>query len=197
MALTKLDKTFLFGSATQVVHKVSCDICGAEDLTKYVYGALRISHTWAELCVSCHVMHGIGIDMGIMGSGNRHKRGMIYRWNESNSEYETTIALISSYMQLLRDVGVTPQSIPNSTKNIERDLYDIAIDIEREWTNIHYDAAPYLEAMFNLRTMQDTYNGVSAVSIVRSFLIRANADRWHGVTARLIRIELKRKIRRR
>lgn len=104
MVLTKLDKVFLFGSIEPVVHMVSCDLCGREGLNKYVYGALRISHTWAELCVPCHVVHGIGIDVGSMGSGNRHKRGVIYRWNESNSEYETTIALTSDYMQLLHKV---------------------------------------------------------------------------------------------
>lgn len=102
MALTKADKTYLF--STRIVHKVSCDLCGQADLPKYVYGALRLSHTWAELCVPCHVLHGIGIDVGIMGRGNRHKRGIIYRWNESNNEYETTMALTSSYIQLLQDV---------------------------------------------------------------------------------------------
>lgn len=95
MALTKADKQWLVRLNVPIIHKISCDLCGQEDLTKYVYGALRLSHTWAELCIPCHILHGIGIGNG---------RGTIYSWNTRNGEYETTIALTVSYMQLLQDI---------------------------------------------------------------------------------------------
>lgn len=93
MGLTKADKVYLLNHTMLIVHKVSCDLCGREDLTKYVYGALRISHTWAELCIHCHVKHGIGVD----GRG----KGTIYSWNNRTNVYEISMALTSSYMQFL------------------------------------------------------------------------------------------------
>lgn len=185
MALTKLDRVYLLGPTTPVTHKVSCDICGGEDLTKYIYGALRNSRTWAELCIPCYVQHGTNV-------GGRWK-GKVYGWNNVSNIYETNNALTERFMLLLHEINA-PYIVDLPT-NIKRDLCDIAIDVEQSWSNIHYDAVPYLEAMFNIRTMSDTYDGVSAISIVRSFLMYANADRWRGTNARRIRLELKRKLK--
>jgi len=70
-----------------------------------------------------------------------------------------------------------------------RPLYTIAREIRANWTNVHFTAKPYLEAMGTLDSIGDTYICESAHSIVARFL--ANASSWRGDKARAIKTELK------
>ena len=70
-----------------------------------------------------------------------------------------------------------------------RPIYVIARDIRANWTNVHYTAKTYLEAMATLNSIGDTYIFESAHSIVAYFL--ANAASWRGDKARAIKTELK------
>ena len=76
---------------------------------------------------------------------------------------------------------------------VERPLQIIAGEIRQDWREskggIYFGAKPYLEAMFSLRTMTDSYGEDSARSVVAYFL--ANAGTWRGETARRIKAELK------
>ena len=70
-----------------------------------------------------------------------------------------------------------------------RPLHRIAADIRADWKNIYFGAAPYLEAMETLDSIDDMYVYDTAKSIVRYFL--ANANYWRGDVARVIKAELK------
>ena len=69
-----------------------------------------------------------------------------------------------------------------------RPISTIAREIVADWRKPFYAAAPYLRAMHNLNTVNDTYGIDYARSIVRYFL--ANASSWRGETARRIKAEL-------
>ena len=70
-----------------------------------------------------------------------------------------------------------------------RTLNNIAYDVYRNWPKVNYAAAPYLDAMRGLRTLDDSYGYDSAASIVRYFL--SNANTWRGEDARRVKKELK------
>lgn len=70
-----------------------------------------------------------------------------------------------------------------------RSLSDIAHEIRRSWPKVNYAAEPYLQAMFQLDSVHDSYGCDSAQSIVLYFL--CNAKSWRGDTARLVKAELR------
>lgn len=70
-----------------------------------------------------------------------------------------------------------------------RPLYEIAREIRKDWKNVSYCAAPYLQAMLTLDSVTDNYLYDSGRSIVTYFL--ANAGSWRGETAKRIKTELK------
>lgn len=70
-----------------------------------------------------------------------------------------------------------------------RSLYEIATEIERNWTNVDRGAKPYLDAMKKIRTMRDSVGADSATTVIRNFLV--NASGWSGDVARRIKTELK------
>lgn len=77
--------------------------------------------------------------------------------------------------------------------NITRPIYQIAVDINTEWSKIgkgvSYSAKPYLAAMMHLNKITDHYMFDSADSIVRYFL--CNASSFRGVRAKELKAELK------
>lgn len=70
-----------------------------------------------------------------------------------------------------------------------RPLYTIAREIRKDWTKVSPYAAPYLQAMSVLTSIEDNYLFDSARSVVSYFL--ANAGSWRGETAKRIKAELK------
>jgi hypothetical protein len=70
-----------------------------------------------------------------------------------------------------------------------RPLCEIAREIRKDWKNVNYAAAPYLDAMGSLNFIQDDYYTDSGVSVVLYFL--SNASSWRGETAKRIKAELK------
>lgn len=70
-----------------------------------------------------------------------------------------------------------------------RPLYAIARDIRREWQRVYFAAAPYLEAMASLNSINDKYMYDDARGIVRYFL--ANAGQFKGERAKALKTELK------
>ena len=70
-----------------------------------------------------------------------------------------------------------------------RRLYEIAREIRKDWKNVSYCAAPYLQAMLCLDSITDNYGFDSGRSIVAYFL--SNAGSWRGETAKRIKSELK------
>lgn len=70
-----------------------------------------------------------------------------------------------------------------------RPLHEIARDIRRDWKNVHFAAVPYLQAMSQLDSVNDSYFEDDGASIVRYFL--SNSNSWRGPVAKEIKAELK------
>lgn len=71
----------------------------------------------------------------------------------------------------------------------DRPIYIIAEEIARKWKKINYGAKPYLNAMYNINSINDMYIHDTAKSVVLYFL--ANASTWRGPDAKRIKQELK------
>lgn len=70
-----------------------------------------------------------------------------------------------------------------------RSIATIAREIRADWKKPYFGAVPYLDAMFELDTIDDKYYCDSGESVVRYFL--ANANTWRGEKARAVKAELK------
>lgn len=70
-----------------------------------------------------------------------------------------------------------------------RNLYDIAAEIRRDWKKVNFAAAPYLSAMSTIGDIGENYGWDTGKSIVRYFL--SNASTWSGETAKRVKAELR------
>lgn len=70
-----------------------------------------------------------------------------------------------------------------------RSISTIANEIRKEWKKVHYSAVPYLEAMYQLNSIDDKYGFDDAKSIILYFL--GNAATFKGPKAKEIKAELK------
>lgn len=70
-----------------------------------------------------------------------------------------------------------------------RPIYVIAREINRDWPKPYFGAVPYLNAMYALDGIDDTYGHDDARSVVLYFL--SNATMWRGDVARRVKAELK------
>lgn len=100
---------------------------------------------------------------------------------------------------LREDLGAYLVDIPGSgmqvtipethLSDMTRTLSMIARNIQRSWKPVHPWAAPYVNAMLSLRSIDDSYGEDSARYIVIRFL--GNATMWKGPEARSIKAELR------
>lgn len=78
-----------------------------------------------------------------------------------------------------------------------KSLGELASAIRRDWTQsekgINFGARPYLEALEAMGSIKDNYGADSAKSIATYFL--SNATGWKGPVAKLVKEELKRRIK--
>ena len=72
-------------------------------------------------------------------------------------------------------------------------LYEIARLIRLYWGKVHFSAAPYIDAMGCLTTVNDSYGLDSGRSIVTYAL--CNMSQFKGEVAKLIKTELRRRIK--
>jgi hypothetical protein len=72
---------------------------------------------------------------------------------------------------------------------IMKTISTIAREISREWKNVNYAAKPYLQAMYSLDSVNDSYYQDSAKSVVSYFL--ANAGGYRGEAAKAHKAALK------
>lgn len=70
-----------------------------------------------------------------------------------------------------------------------RPISQIAREISQDWKKVNYGALPYLQAMYQLNSVNDRYYEDSAKSIVLYFL--SNANTYRGETAKKLKAELK------
>lgn len=76
---------------------------------------------------------------------------------------------------------------------MSREIHEIAEEISKEWTNVHYTAKPYLDAMYSLTDINSQYGLDSAKSIILYFL--SNARSFRGDSARRLKAELNKLIK--
>lgn len=60
--------------------------------------------------------------------------------------------------------------------NIMKTISTIAREISHDWKNVNYAAKPYLQAMYSLDSINDSYYQDSAKSVVSYFLANASGD---------------------
>ena len=75
----------------------------------------------------------------------------------------------------------------------QKSIAEIAGLIMGNWSRVYFGAVPYLNAMGSLNSVNDAYGLDSGKSVVNYFL--ANAATWRGPMARLIKNELKRRVK--
>jgi hypothetical protein len=72
-------------------------------------------------------------------------------------------------------------------------INNIAALILADWKNVYFGAKPYLQAMFCVSKLSDTYGCEDGETQVRYFL--GNAQTWRGDRAKLIKAELNRRLK--
>jgi hypothetical protein len=77
----------------------------------------------------------------------------------------------------------------NKTLNERVTVSEIAHAIAKDWTNVSPYAADYLNAMKEIRSVEDNYHADSAKSVIMYFL--ANAGSYRGDNARSYKALLK------
>jgi hypothetical protein len=75
-------------------------------------------------------------------------------------------------------------------ENGMRSPSEVAAEIRRAWKKVNYAAAPYLDAMDALASVDSDFGLDSGREIIARFL--SNASYWKGDDARRIKSELKR-----
>lgn len=70
-----------------------------------------------------------------------------------------------------------------------RSIATIATEIRADWAKVNYAAEPYLLAMEDLTSVNDSYGYDDAKGIILRFL--NNATGWRGETAKRIKAELR------
>ena len=77
---------------------------------------------------------------------------------------------------------------------MSREIHEIAKEIKQDWgAKVNYGAKPYLDAMLQLRTINDMFYEDTAKSVVAYFL--CNASTWRGEVARRVKKELNQMIK--
>lgn len=72
-------------------------------------------------------------------------------------------------------------------------LSEIAAHIRRDWKKPYFGAIPYLDALRSMDNIKDNFGADDGRSIVAYFL--SNSQTWRGMTARVIKAELNRRLK--
>jgi len=70
-----------------------------------------------------------------------------------------------------------------------RTISVIASEIDSDWKKVNYAARPYLDAMYSLNNISDSYYLDSGEAVVLRFLV--NAGTWRGETAKRVKLEFR------
>ena len=75
----------------------------------------------------------------------------------------------------------------------QKELWQIAEIVRKEWPKVNFGAAPYLEAMGGMSSHTENYGMDTGKSIIAYFL--SNATGWRGDHAKRVKAELKRRLK--
>ena len=71
----------------------------------------------------------------------------------------------------------------------DKSISELGLIIRADWTKPYFGARPYITALCQIHSIDDYYGNEPATHVIRYFL--ANAGKWRGETARLVKTELK------
>lgn len=75
----------------------------------------------------------------------------------------------------------------------DMELFEIARIIKQNWKPVYFGAVPYVEALSSLASIEDAYGADSGRSVVAYFI--ANASTWKGPIAKIVKNELRRRLK--
>ena len=101
---------------------------------------------------------------------------------------KTTESVVSTVEPIMEKITVTPEELTSMS------ISDLAIIAYDDWKPVNYAAKPYLEAMTSLQSVKDNYGMDSGYSVIAYFL--SNASQWKGDTAKAVKAELKKRLKR-
>jgi len=84
------------------------------------------------------------------------------------------------------------QVVGETVSVVGKSLGEIAYMVRKDWKQVHYTAQPYLDALGEIAE-DGTYYQDSWQSVVAYFL--CNVGTWKGDNARMIKAELKRRLK--
>lgn len=171
---------------------------GAVGIDNYMVDGKKVAY-WTEGSDG-NEDFGVIMEEGIL----EVKAGETIDLEDLRSEYESTgMQKEMSLEQFLKKVkNFTDEGIKDIKKKYpdfldeseevfegeERSLATIASEIAKDWKPVHAYAKPYLEAMFGLDKISDSYGADSGASVVAYFL--SNAAQWKGEKAKEVKKEL-------
>ncbi len=74
-----------------------------------------------------------------------------------------------------------------------RSISTIAREVDSDWKKVSVYARPYLDTMYSLTSVNDSFCADSGHSVILYFL--ANASTWRGDTARRVKAELNKMVK--
>jgi hypothetical protein len=87
-----------------------------------------------------------------------------------------------------------PGVVPVPSELASMTISQLAAIVRANWKpKVYFGAVPYLDAMFSLERITDTYGCDSAREIVTYFV--CNAQTWRGDVARAVKAELNRRVK--
>ncbi|HOT87914.1 MAG TPA: hypothetical protein PLC59_04655 [Bacteroidales bacterium] len=87
-----------------------------------------------------------------------------------------------------KSIELTPEEQSDIANLPQMSIAEIAALVNKYWLKVHFAAEPYLDAMYSLNSINDSYGYDSGKSIVLYFL--SNASTWKGGVAREVKKEL-------
>jgi hypothetical protein len=101
------------------------------------------------------------------------------------------VAVVDEKSPTGRVVAEMPLTLPNLKGLAVSQIASLVYEDKKNWAgkHIHPTAAPYLDAMLDLQTVNDTYGADSGRGTCLYFV--CNASQWHGPLAKAVKAELK------
>lgn len=161
---------------------------------KYVRMDMRSSKTAVERTWPCKQCGAIVTSWGHGEDTECDKCGAQYNafgqrlrddWRGNSSNYDEDMGDMEGFERQ----QLANESYGSRRVTASRSLSEIAKEIRMDWRPPNYAAAPYLDAMRDLNSINDMYGADSGKTIVAYFL--NNASSWRGETAKRVKAELK------
>lgn len=119
-------------------------------------------------------------------------------YNKRNREFTLVEQKFSMTKFIKEEISRTLNESLIDLDKLKRELplytiKEIANIILNDWDNVSPYAKPYLSAMRTMNKITDKYGADSGISVVLYFL--SNAQSWKGAVAKLVKLELNKRVK--